>query len=219
VYQVLGISRALTLFGVLCTVLSVCWLLVAPPSNETWQWWGLWKIMSGAVTQAGLLVYFIGQTSVFPSLCRLPFLRDWFPPINGVWTATLKSNWPAIKEKPDQGQAAPDLLLIDIKANVEIVARLFYISIKLMSENEYSTSRTIFVRASRDAEDGTTMLHYIFRNDTQLPDKSDTSSHDGAARLIVKRQTGALWLDGIYWTNRNWHRGLNTAGRITLRRN
>jgi hypothetical protein len=225
-YQVLGISRALTVFGVLCAVLGVCWWLAAPPSNEAWQWWGLWRTMSGAVTQASLLVYIFGQTPIFPLLCRLRFLRDWFPPISGEWTATLKSNWPAIQQKPDLTQIAPALQLSDVEANVKIAARLFYIRINLESKNEYSTSRTIFVRASRDAEDGTTMLHYIFRNDTRVPEQTDSSGHDGAACLRVKRPakwpvkrpTDTLSLEGIYWTNRNWHRGLNTAGTITLRR-
>lgn len=214
-YQVIGIKQALALFGGLCGLLFVGWAVVAPPqdSGAAWEWW---KIASGAVTEAAVLVTVLGQTPLFPLLCRLPLVRNWLPPIDGAWTAALESNWPAIQQRVDP--QATDVALTPVKATVTIRARLFFVRINLESDDRYSTSKTIFVRASRDAEDGTTQLHYIYRNSTKVPAATDSSAHDGAACLNVEGPPDAIWLEGVYWTNRNWHKGLNTAGKIALRR-
>jgi hypothetical protein len=108
--------------------------------------------------------------------------------------------------------------LAPVAATVRIIARLFHIRINLASDNRYSTSKTIFVRATRDPEDGSVVLHYLYRNSTKVPQATDSDYHDGAANLAVERHGDQLWLEGVYWTNRNWHPGLNTAGKITLRR-
>jgi hypothetical protein len=210
-YQILGISRALSLFGLLCAAVIALWVIIAPPSDP-FSLKGLWKIGSSAVSASALLVTLIGQTPIFPMLCRLPFVRNWFPPINGKWKVTLHSNWPAIQQR-----AHPDndpIPLVPVPATITIIARLFYIRINLLSDSNYSTSKTVFVRATRDTEDGSVTLHYIYRSSIRVPDNTDSQSHDGAANLVIKQSDNEFWLEGEYWTNRNWHRGLNTAGVI-----
>lgn len=214
-YQILGISRALTLFGLLSAVVITAWAILAPPADPSspTEWW---KIASGAVSGSGLAVALVGQSPLFTLLCRLPLVRGWFPPIDGEWKATLESNWPAIQQRAHP-HSAP-VSLAPVPATVTIIARLFYVRMNLTSDNRYSTSRTVFVRVSRDPEDGSVTLHYLYKNTTLVPEATDSDSHDGAANLGVERQGSDIWLEGVYWTNRNWHVGLNTAGRITLRR-
>lgn len=214
-YQIIGAKRSITLFGLLCAAIIALWAVIAPPAQaySIGQWW---KITSGSVSLAALAVGLIGQSPIFPWLCRLPFVRSWFPPLDGEWLASLESNWPAIQQRAEPG--SPSISLAPVKAKVTIIARLFYIRMNLASDDRYSTSKTIFVRATRDPEDGSVMLHYLYRNTTKLPKPTDSDSHDGAATLNVEGVGTAIWMEGVYWTNRNWHLGLNTAGRMTLRR-
>ena len=211
-YQILGIRCAFTLFGLLCAAVVALWAVLAPPSSIL-EWW---KIGSGAVSGCVLVVFLVGQSPLFAALCRLPLARNWFPPIEGQWKATLESNWPAIQQRVHLSGAP--VALVPVPATVTIIARLFHIRMNLSSDDRYSTSKTVFVRATRDVEDGSVTLHYLYKNMTKLPEATDSDSHDGAANLCVERQGKEIWLEGVYWTNRNWHRGLNTAGRITLRR-
>lgn len=213
-YQILGIRRALGLFGSLCAVVFVFWAAIAPPMEPTLIGW--WKIASGAVSLTAIIVTLIGQTRLFLWVCGLPILKKWFPPIDGNWTASLESNWPSIQQRPVLGSSP--VLLAPVSASVQVIARLFYIRMNLESDNRYSASKTIFVQAARDAEDGSVRLHYIYRNSTMRPEFTDGDAHYGAGYLDVKVNNGEVWLEGVYWTNRNWHRGLNTAGKITLRR-
>ncbi len=213
-YQILGIKNALSLFGLLCAAVIVAWAVLFPPADLS-SISGWWKIASGSVSGSALVVGLIGQSPLFPLLCRLPFVRSWLPPINGEWNAELGSNWPVIQQRaqPDR----PLMALAPVTADVKIIARLFYIRIDMTSEHRYSISKTVFVRAARDPEDGSVTLHYLYRNSTRLPEATDSSSHEGAACLTVESSGRNVTLEGVYWTNRNWHLGLNTAGTITLR--
>ena len=214
-YQILGISRALSLFGLLCAAVIALWATIAPPADpgSLVDWW---KLASGAVSLSALAVSLVGQSLLFPLLCRLPLVRNWFPPIDGEWKALLESNWPAILQRAQPGSSP--VQLAPVAAKVTIITRLFYIRINLTSDDRYSMSKTIFVRATRDAEDGSIILHYVYQNSTKVPQATDSDCHDGAANVAVERHGDEIWLEGVYWTNRNWHLGLNTAGKITLRR-
>ena len=79
----------------------------------------------------------------------------------------------------------------------------------------HTSGRTTFQEAGQD---GSVTLHYLYKNTTKVPEATDSDSHDGAANLCVEWQDTDIWLEGVYWTNRNWHLGLNTAGKITLMR-
>ena len=61
-------------------------------------------------------------------------------------------------------------------------------------------------------------LYYLDRNITKFPVATDSDSHEGAASLVVEGEGNKLWLEGVYWTTRNWHLGINTAGKVTLQR-
>ncbi|MEX2375436.1 MAG: hypothetical protein WD942_07595 [Dehalococcoidia bacterium] len=211
-YQIIGVKRALTVFGLLCAATIILWVTLAPPA-QPYMWW---RIASGSVTLVALVVGLVGQTAIFPWLCRLPLVRSWFPPFDGEWIASLESNWPAIQQRSRPG--GPPVTLQAVKANVTIIARLFHIRMNLASDDRYSTSKTVFVRATRDPQDGSVSLHYLYHNTTKKAKETDSDSHDGAANLTVEGQGKDIWIEGVYWTNRNWHLGLNTAGKITLRK-
>jgi hypothetical protein len=214
-YQVIGVKRAITLFGLACVGTLILWGIIRPPDDPTdiGQWW---KIGSAAVGNVSLLVWLIGQTAVFPFVCRIPFLRDWFPDIDGEWHAELESNWALIAQRAGlstRPRGEP------IRARLMIVSRLFFIKINLISDDNYSSSSTSFVGATRNEEDGSIQLVYVFRNTTLMPLETDSASHNGAASVqVIREPTGELSMQGSYWTDRNWTKAMNTAGRITLRR-
>jgi hypothetical protein len=214
-YQVIGIKRVLALFGMSCIGAFLIWAALAPPVDPM-EWRAWWKIGSAAVGNVVLLVTIAGQTALFPFLCRLPGLRSRFPDIDGEWFAELESNWPIIQHQlgVEKVEVQPNL----IRAKIAIRARLFFIYMNLESDDRYSTSKTIFVQAARDALDGSFQLNYIYQNQTLRPTDGDASVHHGAASLSFHNDPTQPWMQGVYWTDRNWTKGLNTAGRITLRR-
>jgi hypothetical protein len=213
-YQVIGIKRGLTLFGSLCAALFVVWTVWRPPqeAGSITEWW---KIASGATGLAALLVTFAGQTPIFPFLCRLPFIREWLPPIDGDWKVEIKSNWPIIQDRLVRHENTQSDF---VEAIAKIKARLFYVHIGLESTNDYSTSKTVFVHLSRDPEGGSIQIRYFYRNSTRIPSHSDSAEHDGAASLNLMKDRKNLRLEGVYWNNRNWTKGLNTAGTISMRK-
>lgn len=214
-FQILGLQRAFTFFGFLCALLFAGWAVLSPPHNPSspFEWW---KLASGAVSTSALIVLGVGQTALFPYLCRLQFVRGWFPPLDGKWDAELRSNWAAIQQRSEPGSTP--IKTSDVQASVTIIARLFHVRINLTSADRYSASKTIAVKVARDQEDGSVSLYYVYQNTTNTPLPTDSASHYGAASLKVEQSGGDIWLDGVYWTNRNWHTAQNTAGAIELRR-
>jgi len=102
---------------------------------------------------------------------------------------------------------------------VTITADLFRISMKLVTGDNYSASYTLAVRPQAKGPLGFPRLLYLYQNETSVPVNTDSSSHVGAAFLDIKKEpSGQLTMEGLYWTGRNWTKGLNTAGQIVLRR-
>lgn len=91
----------------------------------------------------------------------------------------------------------------------------------LASDSRYSTSKTVFVSVSRDDQDSSVQLNYIYENKTPVPESTDSATHNGAARVqIITDGTDGkeVWMEGTYWTDRKWVEGMNTAGTITFRK-
>jgi SMODS-associating 2TM, beta-strand rich effector domain len=175
------------------------------------------KVASATVGDVALGFYLLDQTALFPLLCKLPVVRSWFPDIEDDWYAELQSNWPIILERLGTHESLPTEE--PLRARVTFISRLFYIRINLISEYNYSRSSTKIVNVERDPEDGLITLTYVFRNTVLKPLESDGAFHNGAAILQVTRApSGELFMEGTYWTDRNWQVAMNTAGSITLRR-
>jgi len=60
------------------------------------------------------------------------------------------------------------------------------------------------------------IIHYVYDAFVGLPDQSDVDRFYGAARLILVDDDGLIFLEGTYWTDRNWQKGFNTAGSLKL---
>lgn len=214
-YQIFGIGRALTYFALLCGAVSVV-RLVLQPASDARSMMAIVQVLATSVTWTGVVVAAIGQSPLFPWMCRAPLVRGYLPPIDGEWDAVLNSNWPAIQQRtsPATGPAS----LAPVEAKITIVARLFHVRMNLASSDRYSTSKTLFVRPIRDPDDGSVSLNYLYKNMTNSPKPTDSGFHYGAATLEIEKSDKDIWMDGVYWTNRNWNVGLNTAGTIKLTR-
>lgn len=210
-YQIIGITRLLKWYAALTAALAVALVLAFPPT----KWGDLWSPIStaGVVTAAILLV--LGQSKVFPLLCRWSPLGRIFPPLEGMWSGVALSNWPMVEGRPRDDHTEP---LLEIPVSMRVKARLLDIKLELSSEERYSASQSVAVRIQRDQEHGTVHLTYVYRSKTKTPRTTDEQSHLGAACLEMATEDRSIELHGVYWTNRSWQRGQNTAGTIKLTR-
>ncbi|EIU1413921.1 hypothetical protein [Pseudomonas aeruginosa] len=211
-YQVLGIQKCLGYFLLLCLLIFGAlsfWRL-----SEVFGGFGaFWSVAKLAAAITSLILLGLGQTPLFPLICALPFVGKLFPPIDGEWQVTVRSNWNVLRQLV--GQPAGEMLFAK-QGKVVITSRLFSVRMRFQSEDKYSKSTTTIVGVRRDPEHGTFELNYSYHNVTLNPEVTDSSSHYGAARVEVHDENGVVSLEGEYWTNRNWNKGLNTAGLISF---
>ncbi|MFY1664530.1 hypothetical protein [Pseudomonas sp. Pseu.R1] len=213
-YQVLGVQKCMALFASLCLLIFgglSFWRLGAVFSDFT----VFWRVVSFSVSISTVSVIAFGQTPIFPKLCCLPLIRKFFPPIDGVWQVTIRSNWNMVGQLV--GRPADEALFVK-QGKITITSRLFSVRMKFQSLDKYSKSSTTVVGIRRDPEHGTIELNYSYVNVTRNPEATDSGHHHGSARVEVHDEEDGLKLDGDYWTNRNWNKGLNTAGLISFER-
>jgi len=212
-YEIFGLKRLLQVFACLCGLVTVAFWWGFDPAGSMI---GYVRYIFSAVTAGMFLIWIVGETALFPRLCRLPLLNHLLPDLDGHWEGTLQSNWTRVQQRSVDLAPQPDLLNIPVE--VTITARLFFVHIELVSARDYTRSRTLAVRPSKDPETGRLRLSYVFESTSKTPQPGDSAVHHGAAYLELFDVTGDSRLEGIYWTNRNWSQGLNTAGTITLHR-
>lgn len=216
-YQLIGLPRLFAVYAGFAAVVAVATFLLWPSAAPT-HLWG-WREYIGApvgvgLTAASALVAVLGQTCLFPRICGLPGLREMLPALDGRWEGELRSNWP----RTQQGGASEPADLLVRRATMIIKARLLSVSIVLDTEDGYSTSRAVLVGVARDTASDRCRLAYVYENTTPNQDQTDESSHLGAAMLTLDERGREVILEGRYWTNRNWSRGLNTAGIARFRK-
>lgn len=224
-YQTIKIRTVITILGGAGAVVFVFLLWYAPPDDSVLGWL---KHISAAATGTATIVGVVGSKWVFPHIWKLRLVQAFsFPYVAGEWTGTISSNWPVVKammEAFTHGAQPHPASELDIAAigpeekpiKVTIEADLFRVTMKLETLDKYSLSRTLVMKPLRQGPQSRPRLLYIYQNDTNTPINTDSSSHLGAAWLDVVDDGAAL--EGIYWTARNWTKGLNTAGQIKLRR-
>ena len=118
----------------------------------------------------------------------------------------------------DLDQEAPGLLVIELEATIE--QTWFDICMRMypkQSGGVIKASRTLATipiagTSARDKE-----LVYLFEQENEKPAATDEERFFGAARLVVDHANPKK-LNGEYWNNRMWRRGVNAAGKITLTR-
>jgi hypothetical protein len=213
-YQVLGIQKCLGYFALLCFIVfgALSFWRLPEVFSEFAAFWSVAKMAMGVST---VLLLGVGQTPLFPWLCKLPLVRKFFPPIDGDWQVTIRSNWNLVRQLT--GQQAGDTLFTK-QGKITITSRLFSVRMKFQSDDKYSKSSTTIVGVRRDPEHGTIELNYSYHNVTRNPELTDSGCHYGSARVEVHDEKEGVSLDGEYWTNRNWNKGLNTAGMIFFER-
>ena len=208
-YQSIGITGLLKAFGLFATLIFVVLLFL----GTEWALLELLRKASLSVTITALMTYIVGETPLFPRLCKFPIVRSYFPPIDGVWEVTVESNWGKIKQMMSiENCYSPS----NITGLITIKARLLTVNISFQSDSRYSSSRSVCVGIDRDKRDSVIKLNYIYENQTQVPDITDSPTHNGAARLTIYDEKKGLTMRGTYWTDRKWTEGMNTAGTITF---
>lgn len=213
-YQVIGIKNTALAFLVITLAIfalinhgSIITLLEQPVN--------LLKALSSASSLAGFVFLVLGETFIFPWICKLPVVRTFFPPIDGAWDVTLKSNWGAIERLRGNLEVENK---ITKQGKVKIFSRFFRVRMQFEANDRYSKSSTVCVAVQRDCQHGTIELDYIYENLTSNPEIADCSRHNGAARIQVRDEDGKVSMEGVYFTDRNWNQGLNTAGYISFER-
>lgn len=213
-YQVIGIKNAALAFLVVTLAIFAglhhndLLALIGEPLK-------LLRALSSASSLASFAFLIVGETFIFPLLCKLPIVRSFFPPIEGTWNVLLQSNWGAI-ERLRGNQSVEDKLIKQGK--IKIFSRFFRVRMQFEADDRYSKSSTVCVSVQRDAQHGTVELNYIYENLTSNPKISDCSRHNGAARIQVRDEDSMVTMEGVYFTDRNWNQGLNTAGYISFER-
>jgi hypothetical protein len=179
----------------------------------------IWWVLSMLVLSACALFFLAGQTAVFPLLCRLPWLWRLFPNIDGDYRVEVCSNWSAIKTglaHPATDDHQGGIAVFNKMGVARIRVRLASVDMRLVRDG-CPCSETVMCSPRKDRKTRSTVLFYIF--DSVPPDaKTLDQRHLGAAQLRIPPERFPKILEGVYWTDRNWHKGLNTAGNIRLRR-
>ncbi|WP_049827838.1 hypothetical protein [Pseudomonas sp. URIL14HWK12:I6] len=213
-YQVIGIKNTALAFLVVTLAIFAALnhnnllALIGDPM-------ALLRALSSASSMAGFAFLIVGETFIFPFLCKFPIVRTFFPPIEGTWKVSLQSNWGAI-ERLRGNQSVEDKLIKQGK--IKIFSRFFRVRMQFEADDRYSKSSTVCVSVQRDWQHGTVELNYIYENLTNNPKISDCSQHNGAARVQVRDEDNVVTMEGVYFTDRNWNQGLNTAGYISFER-
>jgi hypothetical protein len=211
-YQIVGVWKLVTVFATLAVALALLSHFLLPVEDIV----DALRRSTGTVTLTGALALVIGQTPLFPVLCRLPLLRNVFPPIDGKWTGTFSTNCPQIAKafKLDAPNAAESVV-----AEFSIEVRLLTVrirSVSVLPRPDYMRSHTTAFSIFRCPQTGREILHYVYDAFVGQPTESDVASFHGAAKLVVIRDSNEIWLEGNYWTDRNWPKGYNTAGSLKL---
>lgn len=125
------------------------------------------------------------------------FKNNFCPDFNGKWVGRVESNFGGGTK---------------IEFPIEIEADFF--SIKMKGETTVGRTYANYCNVVR-AEDGFFELEYMFKGFNDTPSETDDSFYEGAARLRVM-DISTMYMKGVFWTNRCWQNGKNTAGVIEL---
>lgn len=165
---------------------------------------------------------------------RLPILETYlsrylFPVLHGEWQFTVKSNWPVI-EKLKNSAATTDEIF-DVLAENEPLPNYSSFTFRTkITQTWFSTkveflgdegsildhSMTLSVELLRATETDPKRVIWVYRQQNKQGSGKPLSLADEAQFFgaAVMRVGDDGKLNGHYWTNRSWQRGLNAAGTI-----
>lgn len=172
----------------------------------------LLKVLTPIFLTFLITTWFLGSVA-WKAAWKLPWLGQALnqkvcPNLNGVWTGCTESS-----HRDEVGNK------VETPVEMIIKATFFGFDMSFRSIDEYHQSKVIQSEIYKDPRDGEFLVSYIFEAEVQSPVNTDDSKFDGAAKLKVKfSKENEIELSGIYWTNRAWQRGMQTAGTIRLSR-
>ena len=117
----------------------------------------------------------------------------------------------------------PQLAATKLRAIID--AGFYSVGVKMVADEPDQagsiivTSRTLVTALKRPCDGQPYRLVYVFEQNNR-PDRyavTDDVVFQGAAILNIEGRHAEKF-SGVYWTNRAWHFGVNTAGMITFRR-
>lgn len=177
----------------------------------------------------GTISIVLGYDKAWAFIAR-PWLLRLFgiPPLLGQWHGTIRSNYPRVdalrtsaRDASSDRKDADSPAFVDThpllvrEASLQVVGSLWKIKVVLVTgpagdRHQGIRSESVVSRAIRTA-DGTIEVWYVYRAvNHDEPAGNDTKDHLGAAILTF----GVEGCTGVYWTERNWSKGMNTAGRM-----
>lgn len=183
---------------------------------------GLFDLRPAVVATQALLVLLLWNPvwrrlwEWFPLLGKLIY-----PDLNGEWDVRFQTNWPVV-EKLMQS-ARRDIPRFDVLEDpkpeldqIALRAKIYQSWTKMRVElygNE-GRSEELIVVPRRASEGARHRLICVFQQTNRTHSATDAASFWGACTLEIYEVGRAM--EGTYWTNRLWHRGLNTAGLVTF---
>jgi len=187
------------------------WYIMNPSDITSWI-----RMIFSTISISVLSLGLVGGTGFWRLLWRVftPLNRWVFPDLNGNWKIEMKSNIKAIaRYHPVLKGKHPKS---SISGTVSIKQSLFSMNMVFQEENSYSNSETLLLRPIKTKESGRFKLAYIYENDSPDPKKTDEQRHFGAGIAEIFIESKKMRITGLYWTNRNWTQGLNTAGKLEM---
>lgn len=183
------------------------------------------------VSVLGVVSIALGNDRAWAFIAR-PWLLRLFgiPPLLGHWQGTIRSNYPrldalrtsardaaSVRHDADSPAFVDSHPLLVREASLHVVGSLWKIKVVLVTGpagdgHQGIRSESVASRAIRTA-DGAIEVWYVYRaTNHDEPAGNDSAVHLGAAILTF----GLGGCTGVYWTERNWNKGMNTAGRMAF---
>lgn len=224
-YQVFGIRKFLGWVAILDAAIFAILVLVRQPTEFV----QFGSLISQSSFLCGVLIVLIGETPLFHKIWQYQWVQKFFfPYIHGEWAGQIESNWPLIsnlrtaaegKGKLPKGYAIQDSGKETKNVSLQIHATLLTLKAELNTDDKYSESVTVTCLPVSNGDYNKPSIYYVFRAKTNDKKKTDTDQFHGALSGQYKTAAdGTPLLEGIYWTDRSWDKGQNTAGKITLRK-
>lgn len=191
--------------------------------------------LSMTATLVWLTLAFLLWKPIWRSIWKFPLIGAWlsdhvFPDLNGEWEMEIHSNWPIVNAMrtvaKDSAQPRFDVLQEGMNLPALSVTKLPTIieqgwsKINVVVDKNNLTpllrSHTLSVELLKEECGYPKRVAWIFRQENSSTEHTDEQNFLGAALLSVSKD-GRI-LEGQYWNNRQWHKGLNVAGKIIVRR-
>jgi len=156
------------------------------------------RSISYTITAVTILAWLLGK--YLWKFVYIDFFKNKFcPDFNGKWLGTIESNF-------DGGTT--------VQFPITIEADFF--SIRMKGNTTVGRTYANYCKVIR-TDDDCFELEYMFKGMNDTPSETDTSFYEGAARLRVV-DVSTMDMKGVFWTNRCWQKGKNTAGVLELKK-